>query len=212
MKNFLIVSFMVLLGGCLTKEPLVHVRYEYKQYNREAKSVLTQSEVGTGFFISRRGYIVTAAHVIAKGIGPNRSIWVYPNGLKRPRRQAKVIEVDFANDIAIIKIAPLINRKIYSFCPDVNMDEVVIVKAWRTLSKQITVGHTEKPITMDSSLYYLISAWSHKGFSGSPVVSYERSCVVGIVTHKGLLTYEGKSFIKHPNSSKLITYALENIL
>ena len=209
MRLFLgMLVFMQVLGCVRTKEPTVHVSYKYKTY--EGRKVWIKGGHGTGFFVSRRGYIVTAAHVISEGLGSSRSVWVHPNGPKRPRRLAQVVEADFGNDLALLKIFPSSTHKVYKFCSEVQPDEVVIVKAWRHPKKETTIGHTLKPrASINSFLYSWIAAWSYPGFSGSPVVSHSQGCVVGVLTHRGLKGDAGTSYVKHPQDSQIMLRALK---
>lgn len=140
--------------------------------------------IGTGFFVSGAGHIVTAYHVIRGRaqvlVGPiDRQRW----------RVASVLKVDEANDLALLQVRlerpPLVIAP-WSDVP-VGLEALVIgypQPSVQGLSKKITQGIVNGERTESGELaYFQLSAEIQRGNSGGPVLSPD-GVVIGVVRSK----------------------------
>ena len=143
--------------------------------------------VGTGFFVSNAGHIVTAFHVIrgrsqvlVGPIGPaDRKLW----------RVATVLKTDEVNDLALLQARlerPPLPIAPWSEVP-VGLEALVIGYPQpfvQGLSKKITLGivNGERTETGEQALFQL-SAEVQRGNSGGPVLSPD-GVVIGVVRAK----------------------------
>lgn len=167
-------------------------REEYiKMYPNSSSSSKSNSSSGTGFFLSRDGYIVTNYHVIEK----YNSIKI--TGVRNSfdiLYKAEVIVVDKQNDLAILRISdssfkPL-NDIPYSFdFAQSNVGEDCFVLGYPLVSSMGTDIKLTTGIISSKSGYegnvsqYQISAPVQPGNSGAPVFNKNGS-IIGIVQAK----------------------------
>jgi len=143
--------------------------------------------VGTGFFVSNAGHIVTAFHVIrgrsqvlVGPIGPaERKVW----------RVATVLKTDEANDLALLQAR--LERPPLPIAPwtevPVGLEALVIgypQPVVQGLSKKITQGivNGERSESGENA-YFQLSAEVQRGNSGGPVLSPD-GLVIGVVRAK----------------------------
>jgi S1-C subfamily serine protease len=210
MKLLGILILVLTCVGCVGRySPSVHVEYVEK----ETVGVETKvtGGTGTGFLVSRKGYVMTAAHVIRPRdvIG---KVYVRLAGPLGPRREAKVIAVDYVNDLALLKIAPSSRHRVFKFCDRVRVGEWVKIVAFRHPQREKTMG-TVLGYFSGSTTNFVTDAVVDYGFSGSPVVSATRGCAIGVLQamHVDRNLKDGieyYSFGKHPMVSKIIMKAL----
>ncbi|MBM3984594.1 MAG: PDZ domain-containing protein [Planctomycetes bacterium] len=81
----------------------VELRYPY---NLIFPSRSRRSSLGTGFVIDRDGYILTNAHVIQQDQGVPVSQGIYVRLSDRSEYPAELVNVDVANDVALLKVTP----------------------------------------------------------------------------------------------------------
>lgn len=149
--------------------------------NKQIPSPKNPKSTGTGFFVDKNGYLITAYHVIqgSKLIKINTSIGLV---------DASVVFGDVATDIAILKI----EGSNFSILPLVSSSSV------KTGDKIFTMGYPnirmqgQEPKYTDGTIsslsgssnnlrYFQISIPVQPGNSGGPLVN-EQGCVVGVVT------------------------------
>lgn len=143
--------------------------------------------VGTGFFVSNAGHIVTAFHVI-RG---RSQVLVGPIGPaeRRQWRVATVLKTDEVNDLALLQAKlerPPLTIASWGDVP-VGLEALVIGYPQpfvQGLSKKITLGivNGERTETGEQALFQL-SAEVQRGNSGGPVLSPD-GVVIGVVRAK----------------------------
>ena len=162
----------------------------------------TATSAGSGFIITKDGYIVTNAHVVEDVPGSSKSIKVKAPGVEDPY-EAQIIGMDDQTDVAVIKIT---SDKDLPFVELGNSDllcagelVVVIGNALGTLDGTVTVGvisATEREIHNNGYTIPVIQtdAAINSGNSGGPMInSYGQ--VVGITNAKMVSgTAEGLGF------------------
>ncbi len=142
------------------------------------------SSVGTGFFVSKAGHIVTAYHVIRGRsqvlVGPvDRGLW----------RIATVVKIDETNDLALLQAK--LDRPPLSIAPwsevPVGLEAVVIGYPQpfvQGLSKKVTQGIVNGERTESGEhAQFQLSAEVQRGNSGGPVLSPD-GLVIGVVRGK----------------------------
>lgn len=181
------VVLALLLTALLTALPYaVSVHAQDKDALKEAprEPVKEPISVGTGFFVSNAGHIVTAYHVIRGKsqvlIGPvDRKLW----------RVATVLKIDETNDIALLQAR--LERPPLSIAPwsevPIGLEALVIgypQPVVQGLSKKITQGivNGERSESGENAQFQL-SAEVQRGNSGGPVLSPD-GLVIGVVRAK----------------------------
>lgn len=142
-----------------------------------------RGSVGTGFFITDGGLLVTAYHVVAN----YNEISVVMPGLRRLR--AQVIKMDAANDIALLKVSAITPFLYLSHSQGVppGMDVVTVgypQVGIQGLAAKITRGIVNSSSGMrDDPGSFQFSAEVQKGNSGGPLMG-PGGTVVGVVRSK----------------------------
>lgn len=183
--------------------------YNDSNRTKEGKNNKNVKSTGTAFFISSDGYLVTNNHVIDNA--SNISV-----DYKSNTYQAKLIDADKENDIALLKIdidsAPALNlntisaKKGIDICalgyPLINMQGKEL---------KATFGHVNSLSGFKGDPRFMqIDSPIQPGNSGGPIVD-SKGRVVGIVTAKlnQLATYKATgSFSQNVNYALKISYAL----
>lgn len=138
---------------------------------------------GTGFFISKDGYLVTNAHVV-EGC---RSVQVTSG--QSAVTPARIVARDSANDLALLQSALKPAADVASLRPGVRIGENIAVFGFPlvgllTTGGNFTVGNVSAVAGLgDDTRYIQISAPVQPGNSGGPVLD-ERGNVVGVVVGK----------------------------
>lgn len=142
-----------------------------------------KTSVGTGFFVTDSGYLVTSHHVIAN----YNEISVLLTG--RRRIQAKVIKVDTTNDLALLKISAISPFVYLSHSQGVPPGMDVVTMGYphvgiQGLAPKITRGIVNSSSGLrDDPNSFQFSAEVQKGNSGGPLMG-PGGTVVGVVRSK----------------------------
>jgi S1-C subfamily serine protease len=142
-----------------------------------------RGSVGTGFFVTDSGLLVTAYHVVAN----YNEISVVMPGLRRLR--AQVIKMDAANDIALLKVSAMTPFLYLSHSQGVppGMDVVTVgypQVGIQGFAAKITRGIVNSSSGMrDDPGSFQFSAEVQKGNSGGPLMG-PGGTVVGVVRSK----------------------------
>ena len=209
------LGVLVLLGflaiGCVrSHHPSVHI--EYMEKETVGLETRLNGGHGTGFFVSTKGYIVTAAHVI-KPTNVIGQVYVRLKGPLGPRRPAKVIAVDYKNDLALLKVSPSWSHRAFKFCDRPRLHEYVKIEAFRHPEKERTIGRVKGYLGKGLFTFYADAPVDY-GFSGSPVVAATRGCVIGVLQAMSVQEdlagrLEFYSLGRHPRVSKIMWEALK---
>jgi S1-C subfamily serine protease len=172
--------------------------------------------IGSGFFIDKRGYLVTNNHVIEKHVDPKyqgfSKVYIKMSDDPDTRIPAKVIGWDKALDLALLKaeINPLyvfnlgsssdisIGEKIYAIGSPVGLE--------KTMTSGIVSAFDRKLFSVASVLQ--IDAAINTGNSGGPIIDSAGN--VQAVVFAGMLDFEGLNFAIPVEYLKLILPYLYN--
>lgn len=171
-----------------------------KRYLDSVVSILTKSGGGSGFFVSKSGYLVTSAHVVGNADKAKIIHNANPGGpFKAMESPAEVLCADENLDIALLKIT--LDRPtphvLLSAESRVDTGEAVIVigspgLGEALLDRTMTEGIVSNPQRMIGGLPYIqTSAAVNPGNSGGPMFD-SRGRVIGLVNLKGSI--EGAGF------------------
>jgi len=217
MIRFLVLLVALSMGSCGgSSTPSVHVEKQIREMSQDGFTISTKRFIGTGFFVSQ-GVVMTAAHVVADG--PEQAsdqihpIYVYPRGPKGFRRVAKIIAIDYVNDIALLKIMHVGGSKIYQFCAKYSYMDWVEARAFRYPTKEVTAGKIMGFIGGNAN-HIRSTAPVDGGYSGAPLILSRGGCVVGVIQQKEFHvdleknTFKTYSRASHPAISPKIMSAL----
>jgi S1-C subfamily serine protease len=136
---------------------------------------------GTGFFVTRAGYLVTSAHVLSGCRGA--AIWSSSGGVRR----ARIVARDRHSDIALLKIdgdAPdvaLLAETSYARMGESMVTVGFGAKPEDPRAAVVTVGAFEGFVDGPSGLALMqLHAFLHQGNSGGPIID-ERGLIEGMV-------------------------------
>jgi len=156
--------------------------------------------LGSGFFISKDGYIITNHHVIADCVDPTyegyTKLYVKLAGDPDTKIPAKVIGYDSVVDLALLKVevdAPYVFTLGSSLDLDVG-DKVYAIGSPLGLERTLTSGiisATDRELFTAGKVFQ-IDAAVNNGNSGGPLID-ERGRVQAIV-FAGIIDYEGLNF------------------
>ena len=145
---------------------------------------------GTGFIISKDGYIATNAHVID---GSNRVTVDMLKDDKVVQYEAEVVVTDVANDVAIIKIVDdaftAFNKLPYTIEPNINIGADVYTIGFPLndvmgTNYKVTNGIISAKTGIDDDIrYYQITVPIQPGNSGGPLINRNGN-VVGLTTSR----------------------------
>lgn len=162
-----------------------------KKYKQSVVVVKTKAGTGTGFFISKNGYILSCAHVLSDNDPVDISYLVEEKGeLKEYKTKAKIISSDNNRDLSILKIevsTPVVNVRLES--KNIEMGEKVYIIGHPGLGDQLleytmTEGIISKPSRKIDDLDYIqTSAAINPGNSGGPLFNKEGN-LIGVVVLK----------------------------
>ncbi len=148
-----------------------------------APATAESTSVGTGFFVTDDGHLVTSNHVIANF---NDVSVLLPN---RRRLKAKVIKVDTTHDLALLKIAAITPFVYLSHSQGVPPGMDVVTMGYphvgiQGLTPKITRGIVNSSTGLrDDPSSFQFSAEIQKGNSGGPLMG-PGGTVVGVVRSK----------------------------
>lgn len=139
---------------------------------------------GTGFFITADGYLLTCAHVVAGAT----TVKVVPPPVGRDSRAlvARVVKVDAANDLALLKVEGNFEALPLADAAEVKPAQAVFTVGFPNVLEQgVAPKFTEGTISAasgakDDQRWFQISAPVQPGNSGGPLAD-EQGNVVGVV-------------------------------
>jgi len=158
--------------------------------------------IGSGFFIDRRGYIITNHHVIAEMVNPKRktSCKLYiklPSDMEK-KLPAKVVGYDPVMDLALLKV-DMVEEPDFVFelgsSYDLEVGDSISVIGTPlglegTLTSGIISSSSRQLLTMGS--VFQIDAAVNSGNSGGPLIDSNHK--VQAVVFAGMLQYQGLNF------------------
>lgn len=202
MDRMLVVLVTILALSCSNISlPLVRVESQSVQ-KVDGKDALRIAG-GTGFFVSKTGVIVTAAHVIEE----SKKIYIYHQGRNIARR-ALLLHRDEYADVAVLYVSGVHVDKPLHFCEDMSVGEPVSAWAWRSYGTERTRG----PIM--SRLFggvWAIGTIVGLGFSGGPAYVDGRKCVAGVVIQSNMSASQPLAIIVRPEASAGVLKVLRDV-
>lgn len=156
--------------------------------------------IGSGFFIDRRGYIVTNHHVISDMVNPKYEgysrLYIKLQGNEDDRIPARVVGYDSSIDLALLKceIEPEFVLSLGSSEELSVGDKVNVIGAPLGLEGSITAGivsYTERKLFTTGNVFQ-IDAPVNSGNSGGPCI--DSSMKVQAVVFAGILQSQGLNF------------------
>lgn len=139
--------------------------------------------IGTGFFITDNGYLITSNHVINKF---SSLFVIFPDARKLP---AKLIRFDEVNDLALLKVDAITSFLYLSHSQGVPAGMEVVTIGYphvgiQGFAPKITQGIVNSPSGLkDDKNSFQFSAEVQKGNSGGPLIG-PGGTVVGVVRSK----------------------------
>ena len=139
--------------------------------------------IGTGFFITDNGYLITSNHVINKF---SSLFVIFPDSRKLP---AKLIRFDEVNDLALLKVDAITSFLYLSHSQGVPAGMEVVTIGYphvgiQGFAPKITQGIVNSPSGLkDDKNSFQFSAEVQKGNSGGPLIG-PGGTVVGVVRSK----------------------------
>jgi S1-C subfamily serine protease len=135
---------------------------------------------GTGFFVSERGYVVTAAHVVENA---KKVAVITRSGQEL---EAEIVDTDEANDLALLKADASAKALRIATDSEANVGEKILTIGYplpdiQGLAQKATFGRVNALSGLADDVRYLqIDTPVQPGNSGGPVVD-SRGSVIGIV-------------------------------
>ena len=176
-KGILLVIVSIIVTGCI-RGPLWDVEQVHTWVNNEPHYW------GNAFPVSydKGGTIlITAAHVVDDC--DRLAVKTDSNSASPVMVDAKILHINKDADIATIRVDGKIDH-VYSVCKAYPGEEIVIPSrhygSWRQ-SKTTGYRLTYGTVVAASDGFLMLDAAVIGGYSGSPVISRDRDCVVGVV-------------------------------
>lgn len=203
MKTIILIFATFLLFSCSSPNQIQKPQHLFQEapFLIDEKNILLS---GSGFFIGKNGEIATNYHVIQSA---RRITALYKN----KKYTAKIMAVDQANDLAILKIDRLSRAITLMTSGDVQKGDSMASLSFPMVplggqESKASFGH----ITAHSGLhadrrYYQIDLPIQPGSSGAPLLNY-KSEVVGIIS--GSLS-QNASLLKLGSLHQNVNYALK---
>lgn len=177
--------------------------------------VRSPSGLGSGFFVSRKGYLLTNFHVIQGE--KNLTITRFVKDGKILRRSmcenVKIIAVDPFHDLAVLQVEPKPEDGAIEpvvFAPDEDIkqgDTVFVIGAPLGLDRTVTEGIISQKAREHAGILYIqIDAAVNPGNSGGPLFK-QNGEVIG-VNNMGALFFQGLNFAIPARHAK---YLLDNL-
>lgn len=185
------------IGDCINATVTVWVDQGYKVENGSGYADIV---IGSGFFIDRRGYIITNHHVIAEVVNPKRKTTCklsikLPSDMEK-KIPAKVVGYDPIMDLALLKVdyEPEFVLALGSSSELEVGDKVSAIGTpiglEGTLTSGIISSTSRSLITMGK--VFQIDAAVNSGNSGGPLIDSNRR--VQAIVFAGMLQYQGLNF------------------
>ena len=185
------------ISDCINATVTVWVDQGYKVENGAGYADIV---IGSGFFIDRRGYIVTNHHVISEVVNPKRKTTCklfikLPSDMEK-KIPAKVVGYDSVMDLALLKV-------------DYEPDFVLALGSSSELEVGDKISAIGTPIGLEGTLtsgiisstsrtlitmgkVFQIDAAVNSGNSGGPLIDSNRT--VQAIVFAGMLQYQGLNF------------------
>ncbi len=185
------------IGNCIDATVTVWVDQGYKVENGNGYADIV---IGSGFFIDRRGYIITNHHVIAEVVNTKRKTTCklfikLPSDMEK-KIPAKVVGYDPVMDLALLKVdyEPEYVLELGSSSDLEVGDKISVIGTpiglEGTLTSGIISSTSRSLITMGK--VFQIDAAVNSGNSGGPLIDSNRK--VQAVVFAGMLQYQGLNF------------------
>ena len=185
------------IANCIDATVTVWVDQGYKVENGAGYADIV---IGSGFFIDRRGYIITNHHVISEMVNPKRKttckLYIrLPSDMEK-KIPAKVIGYDSIMDLALLKVE---YEPDYVFAlgssSDLEVGDKISVIGTPlglegTLTSGIISSTTRSLLTMGN--VFQIDAAVNSGNSGGPMIDNDKK--VQAIIFAGMLQYQGLNF------------------
>ena len=185
------------ISDCINATVTVWVDQGYKVENGAGYADIV---IGSGFFIDRRGYIITNHHVIAEVVNPKRKtvckLYIkLPSDMEK-KIPAKVVGYDSVMDLALLKV-------------DFEPDFVLALGSSSDLEVGDKISAIGTPIGLEGTLtsgiisstsrtlvtmgkVFQIDAAVNSGNSGGPIIDSNKK--VQAIVFAGMLQYQGLNF------------------
>ena len=185
------------ISQCIDATVTVWVDQGYKVENGAGYADIV---IGSGFFIDRRGYIITNHHVIAEMVNPKRKVSCrlyikLPSDMEK-KIPAKVVGYDSVMDLALLKVEMEPDYVLaLGASSDLEVGDKISVIGTPvglegTLTSGIISSASRSLITMGN--VFQIDAAVNSGNSGGPLIDDNRK--VQAVVFAGMLQYQGLNF------------------
>ena len=185
------------ISDCINATVTVWVDQGYKVENGAGYADIV---IGSGFFIDRRGYVITNHHVIAEVVNPKRKttckLYIkLPSDMEK-KIPAKVVGYDSVMDLALLKVdyEPEFVLALGSSSELEVGDKISVIGTpiglEGTLTSGIISSTSRTLITMGK--VFQIDAAVNSGNSGGPLIDSNRR--VQAVVFAGMLQYQGLNF------------------
>ncbi|MBR5032625.1 MAG: serine protease [Treponema sp.] len=186
------------ISDCINATVTVWVDQGYKVENGNGYADIV---IGSGFFIDRRGYIITNHHVIAEIVNPKRKttckLFVkLPSDMEK-KIPAKVVGYDSVMDLALLKVDSYEPDFVFALGSSSELEVGDKISAIGTpiglegtLTSGIISSTSRSLITMGN--VFQIDAAVNAGNSGGPLIDSNRK--VQAIVFAGMLQYQGLNF------------------
>ena len=187
----------VTVADCINATVTVWVDQGYKVENGNGMADIV---IGSGFFIDRRGYVITNHHVISEVVNPKRKtnckLYIkLPSDMEK-KIPAKVIGYDSVMDLALLKVEyePDFVLALGSSSELEVGDKISVIGTpiglEGTLTSGIISSTSRTLITMGQ--VFQIDAAVNSGNSGGPLIDSNKK--VQAIVFAGMLQYQGLNF------------------
>ena len=185
------------IAQCIDATVTVWVDQGYKVQNGAGYADIV---IGSGFFIDRRGYIITNHHVIAEVVNPKRKttckLYIkLPSDMEK-KIPAKVVGYDSVMDLALLKVE-MEPEYIFALGSSSDLevgDKISVIGTPLGLEGTLTSGiisSTSRSLLTMGNVFQ-IDAAVNSGNSGGPLI--DSNYKVQAVIFAGMLQYQGLNF------------------
>lgn len=148
---------------------------KYESFFEAVVIIKTNKKLGTGFFVSNNGTIITNFHVIK---GDNYPTVQLHNGQVLT---GKVLDYDVERDLAVVKIEEKTSFLKLATLNDINIgDELIAIGAPMGLEFSITRGVVSAVRNVEDIIIIQTDAAMNPGNSGGPLILMKNGKVVGV--------------------------------
>jgi S1-C subfamily serine protease len=158
---------------------------------------------GTGFFVSKSGLIVTAAHVIEN----TDQIKIHIKGRRKPV-DAYLLLADYRADIAVLKVFGIEVPAVFSFCPLDFTRRGLTAIGWRGYGIEWTRGQL---LSTPAGGLWIGSVIVGPGFSGGPIYDERARCVVGVTSMSNMRSDKPLALFVRVEASPMVLKLLKKL-